>query len=376
MNPIPLIYVITGLPPGGAETLLLDVVRRLNRSQFEVTVVCFRDGVLAPEFRRNAQVCCFDIQQRLHPLIFFRLSRIIRDVRPQLVHTHLIEADVIGGITAVIHKVPVILSTRHGLQHWRKKPLASLVSRPLQWPFTRVISSSHCVAEFIEKYNGAEPQKNCLIYNGIDLSRFPFRGICPIGHGVKQVGPIIGCVAMFKPVKGHEYLIRAFPLVLQRYPGARLVLVGDGKMRVHLEALVRKLGLGSHVSFVGICSDVYYWLNRFDVFVLPSLYEGFGIAAVEAMAVGVPVVASNVGGLAEIIQDRTTGILIPPGDSDALAEAIGEILANPDLRRDLIQSARNQVEDKFTIDEHVRRLESMYFGLLESHEATFHRENH
>jgi glycosyltransferase involved in cell wall biosynthesis len=365
MKPVSLMYVITGLSHGGAEMLLLDVVRHLDKDLFRVSIVCFRDGVLAPEFRRDARVWCLDIRQRLHPLIFFRLSRIIRDMRPRLVHTHLIEADVIGGVTAAIHNVPVILSTRHGHHGWRKKPLTSLVNRSLQWPFTCIISNSACVAKFSEEYDGAKPKKSCLIHNGIDLARFPFRGVRPAGQGGEENGPTIGCVAMFKPGKGQEYLIRAFPLVLQRYPRARLILVGDGKMRPSLEGLVRELRLSSTVSFTGLCSDIYPWLNTFDVFVLPSLNEGFGIAAVEAMAAGVPVVASHVGGLPEVIQDGVTGRLVPPGDPPSLAKAIVEILDTPDVRRDLIQSARREVEDKFTIDAYVKRLESIYLSLLE-----------
>lgn len=363
MTSYSLLYIITGLPIGGAEKLLLDVVRRLNKHRFNVTVVCFRDGVLAPAFQPYAQVYCLDIQQKFHPFIFLQLWRILRDIRPQLVHTHLFEADLLGGIAAYANSVPVVLSTRHAPNDFRRKTLISLLNRLTQNLFGHVIVNSQYMADFVQRHEGVPARKTFVLYNGIDVSKFPFRGLRDDDTFVNE-RPTIGCIATLKPEKGHEYLIRALPLVLERYPGAHLILVGDGELRGSLEKLVKELALGSAVRFVGTQSDVVRWLNSFDIFVLPSLFEGFGISVIESMSVGVPVIASRVGGLMEVIEDRVTGLLVPPCDPHALAESILDLLDNPDLRSKLVWAARRQVENRFTIEKYVGRLESFYCDLL------------
>jgi len=178
-----------------------------------------------------------------------------------------------------------------------------------------------------------------VIYLGIDLQRF--RGAKPALEGE---GPIIGNVARLVPQKGHRFLLEAAPGILERHPRARFVFVGEGSARAELEAQARSLGIDKHVLLVGEKTDVPAWLASFDVFALPSLFEGFCYAVIEAQAAGVPVVATPVGGVRETVINRETGLVVPTEDPVALAAAICRLLEHPDEARALSLEAGRRVE--------------------------------
>jgi glycosyltransferase involved in cell wall biosynthesis len=174
---------------------------------------------------------------------------------------------------------------------------------------------------------------------------------------------IIGAVCRLEPQKGLSYLLLAMKIILAKFPETRLEIVGDGSLLGELQDLNKKLGISNSVFFFGKFAEVIPFYNRMDIFVLPSLYEGFGIVLLEAMASGVPVVATNVDGIKEVIIDGESGILIPPKSPEAIAGAVIKIIENPQLASGLIEQGFKRAR-LFDIQEHVMKIDNLYTNLL------------
>ena len=183
--------------------------------------------------------------------------------------------------------------------------------------------------------------------------------------GVAAEGPVLGVVAYLREDKGHAILLRAMPEILRKYPDCSLVVVGDGPQRAHLEALARRLKIEAAVRFVGLREDVPVVLNAFDVFCLPSVRnEGVPQSALQAGAAGLPVVSTAVGGIPEAVVHDVTGVVVPPGDSGALAQAICALIADPELRRRLGEAGGEHVAASFSIQRMLDLTEQAYAAAL------------
>jgi glycosyltransferase involved in cell wall biosynthesis len=207
------------------------------------------------------------------------------------------------------------------------------------------------------------------IYNGVDVTQFPVASVQATAQARRAIGmpfkvPLVGSVGRLHPQKGFSDLLTAFVQVRQRIPSAQLFVAGDGELREGLEAQARSLGMAEAVTFTGVRADVPKILAALDLFVLPSLWEGMPNAVLEAMAAGLPVVATAVGGTPEVVMDGVTGLLVPPQDPSALAQAIERLLRDPDLRRTMGRAGRRRVEQHFDVRETVRQVEDLYETLL------------
>jgi glycosyltransferase involved in cell wall biosynthesis len=207
------------------------------------------------------------------------------------------------------------------------------------------------------------------IYNGVDVTRFPVASVQATAQARRAIGmpvgvPLVGSLGRLHPQKGFSDLLTAFAQVRQRVSSVRLFVAGDGELRDDLEAQARSLGIAAAVTFAGVRADVSEILAALDVFVLPSLWEGMPNAVLEAMAAGLPVVATAVGGTPEVVVDRVTGLLVPPQDPGALARAIERLLRDPGLRRTMGRAGRRRVERHFHIQETVRQVQDLYEALL------------
>ncbi len=203
-----------------------------------------------------------------------------------------------------------------------------------------------------------------LIYNGIDLSRFiaessPSKNALRQRFGLRGE-PVIGIIARLSEVKGHIYLIQAMKEILESYPKAQLFIAGDGKIKDDLIKLARGIGIIDNVVFVPEVSDTLEALSAMDVFVMPSLNEGLGLSLMEAMAFGLPVVGSNVGGIKTLIQDGYSGILVPPANPASIAKAVVDLLKDRKRAQYLGDNARNFINLKFSEDEMVLKTERLY----------------
>ena len=176
--------------------------------------------------------------------------------------------------------------------------------------------------------------------------------------------PVIGHVGHFADHKGHRYLVEAVPAILRRFPDIKVVLVGEGELRSEVEAQVNRLGIVKSVIFTGFRTDISSILASFDLFVLPSHLEGLCTSVMDAMAVGLPVVATRTGGVPEVVEDGETGLLVPPRDPDALADGVLRMLNDPGLRYRMGQAGRRRVLDHFSADAMVEGTENIYYEIL------------
>jgi glycosyltransferase involved in cell wall biosynthesis len=299
----------------------------------------------------------------------FRLAMFLRRRGFQIVHTHDLYSNMMGIPAAVIARVPVIISSRRDLAHldWYQTGRRVWLRR-LQNLSTAVLTNADAIREALLTEDHFAPQKVRVIHNGVDIERFG-RGsrdrnwLMPGGAQGKWIA-LVG--NMHSDVKGHPWLIAAAAVIAREFPQTRFVLVGDGEQRKDFERQVADLGLGEHVLFLGRRDDVPRILSCCDIGVLPSKAEGLPNAVLEYLAAGLPTVASRVGGNAEIVQDGKTGLLVPPQDSSALAEALLRLMRNPDLAAILGKNGREYVVTHFSFQRMLENTDGLYTELLRS----------
>jgi len=207
-----------------------------------------------------------------------------------------------------------------------------------------------------------------LIHNGLDLTRYREpdsgnKGIRKKEFGLGD-GPVIGIIARLSPVKGHKFLVLAFKEVLKNNPNVQLLIVGDGPLRDELITLAKNLGIEKNVFFKPSCLDTVQYLSVMDIFVMPSIREGLGLAIIEAQAMGLPVVASCIGGINTLIEDGRSGLLVQPADYRAIGEAIILLLKDKDLSGRLAKNAKERVKENFSLELMVKKTEELYNSVL------------
>jgi len=284
------------------------------------------------------------------------LQRLIRREQVSIVHTHSSVDGWVGGLAARAAGVPVV-RTRHVSIRIRRR-----WNPVYRWLADRVITSGEAIRTLVIEA-GVDPGRVVAIPAGVDLAEFT--GGSDDGHAMREslglARPVIGSVAMFRGSKGHAHLLDAFATVHARHPAARLLLVGDGIRRPWVEGLAKDRGLGEAVVFTGFRADVPVLLRAMDCFVLASTRtEGVPQSLLQAFAAGVPVVASSIGGIPEVVKDGETGILVPPEDAAALARAIESVLSDGSGASARAREARRLVEERFSHGASVSRLLALY----------------
>lgn len=400
---IRVLHVITRLVVGGAQENTLLTVEHLGRRHYDVALASGpsrgSEGSLEPRIPPGAPfVRIPELVRDPHPAAdaraLGRLLALMRRGRYHIVHTHTTKAGLLGRIAARLARVPIVVHTPHG--HAFHGYLGGPGSRALVWTermLARWTDRIVCLteAERVDhlRYRIGPRELFDVIPSGVDLARFAGAGglpadtpeggeEAPTGRhsagtsgvsreslGLPPKGPLVGCVARLVPVKGVRFLLDAVPAIKAAVPDARVVFVGDGPLREELEQAARSRGLDGAAVFMGLRADVAALLSRFDIAVLPSLNEGQGRAAVEALAAEVPVVASRVSGLQEVVRDGATGYLVPPGDAQALARAVIHLLRDPELRRSMSARARASVA-AYDVSVMIDRIDELYQRLLAS----------
>ncbi|MBI5071375.1 glycosyltransferase [Candidatus Falkowbacteria bacterium] len=358
MRKIKIIHIITGLPFGGAETMLFDLARRLSADNFEVKVAtAVRGGPLVQDFKEaGIEVRIFEKRGKIGLGLIFKLWRFLRREKPDIVHTHLFGGDTWGRIAAVLARVPIIISTEHNTnldEGWAKRKLKKFLSH-----FTKkIVAVSEAVKNYSVVYDKIRAKKIVVVQNGIDLEKF-------ISSSEKDFGdpPIIGVVGRLEEQKGYKYLFEALNLI-KTIPWI-LWVVGDGSKKSELERLAKDLNLRERIIFLGARRNIAEILNQIDIFVLPSLWEGLGIAVLEAAAAGKPIVASRVGGIPEIIEEDRTGILVEPKNVKSLADGLEHILLGSAEAKEMGARARAMAEEKFGVEKMVGSYENLYKELV------------
>jgi glycosyltransferase involved in cell wall biosynthesis len=378
---IRVLHVITRLILGGAQENTLLTVTHLDRGRYATTLASGPtegpEGSLEDRIPANVEfVRVSELVRDPHPVsdvvALGRLTALMRRGRYHIVHTHTTKAGLLGRIAAAAARVPVVVHTPHG--HAFHDYLGSAGSRALVWAeraLARWTDRMICLTE-AEKADhvrfGIGPAEQFeVIHSGVDIEGFAAtrisRGEKRKALGLPPAGPLVGCVARLVHVKGVHYLLDAVPVIRAAVPAATVVFVGDGPLRGELERRAAMNGLNGAAVFLGLRRDVAEILPLFDVVVLPSLNEGMGRAAVEAMAAGRPVIGAKVSGIQNVIKDGETGLLVPPADATALAQAVIRCLGDPNSSRAMGKRARQTI-DAYGIGPMISKLDDLYIQLL------------
>lgn len=353
--PIRVVHIVTTLAIGGLEKVVLDLVRHRTRDVFSMQVICLDDsGVLERAFSDIGVAVETIGTTGSVPGRILRLARRLRHLRPHVVHTHNPQAHLHGALAARLAKVPVVVHTRHGREHADRPVIAALSRLGSRWTsgFVAVSEDAAGVARDVER---VPPGKLRVIHNGIALDGFPMPEARPADAAARAV-----TVGRLDAVKDQSTLLSAVRLVVDRSPAFQLDIVGDGPSRSYLEAQQRALGLTGHVHFQGYQAQVRPFLAAAGVFVLSSVSEGVSIALLEAMASGLPAVATDVGGNREVVVPGETGYLVPAGSPEALAEALLRIQADRTAFERMGRAARRRVEVAFNLSAVIAQYEELY----------------
>jgi glycosyltransferase involved in cell wall biosynthesis len=353
-------HVSVGLRTGGLERLLVDFARFHDAERFELTFVALdRIGRPAEEIRElGCEVVVLpDFGNSWKQL--WSMRTVFRERNIDVVHTHNAHPHFWGTWAAWLAGVPVTMTTRHGQRFGQ-----SLSGRTKFWLASqfaqRVVTVSEDAARLCLKEDGLSARRVRTIWNGIDSRRFEYRG--PASE------PRCISVARLSAEKDFPTLLRAIDLARREVPGLRLSLVGDGAERTKLEQLVRELNLREAVEFLGERSDIPDLLGKAGFFVSSSLTEGISLTLLEAMAVGLPVLATAVGGNPEIIEEGETGLLVPSESPERLAEGIVRMWTLRNQWRRMGRNGRKRVEENFDVRRMVAKYEAEYaIDLFEAH---------
>lgn len=336
--------LIIALEFGGAESLALNICRQLQRAGVSRASLCGffgKKGVLAAVAEQDGVgVNYLDALKRSKLVAMYDLYRLLRKERVSVMQVHgayLLQFAVLPALMAGTK----VIYTEHAKHSILKYPRLLWVAKIFSHACSRVVCVSRDLRDFMALTVGVRPSRLEVIHNGIDLERFS----CPENteHERKNQSIVIGTVARLTEAKDHENLLRAFNVVREDEPGVRLLLVGDGELRQEIESVVSSLGMEGVVEMTGKRSDIPQLLNGMDIFVLPSRREGFPVSIIEAMACGRAVVATDVGGVREIIDDGVDGIIVPSGDHRSLALALVQLVQDQRLRNRLALNARQKV---------------------------------
>lgn len=346
------IQIIPTLAAGGAERVVAELASRLPQEGFSAMVIATQTGGPTEDLLRERGVE-YRILGGKGPMgisAFFRLRSLLRELRPAAVHTHLFGADVIGRVAARFARVPVVLSTEHNvnLDHGMLKRLLKRVLAQLTTLYVAVSSESK---SYMSKADGIPEQKIRVIRNGIDMEHLALRPSQPF-HDI----PRLICVARLDPQKGHATLFKALALV--KVPWV-LRLLGTGESEPELRALADRLGIAGRIHWLGYRADVADLLTESDLFCFPSRWEGLGLAFLEAAAVGVPIVASDLSVFHEVLAP-TEALYAPIGDVPAFARAIERALLHPSETAARANAAAAHVRTEFTIEKMVGRYARLY----------------
>ncbi len=352
---------------GGGQISLLELLAHIDTTKFLPLVITDEEGTLEKKIKKFGIECVLlpmPSFKWLNPFPFFagfwRIFNFVRKQKIKLIHSNTSRAALYAGPMAKILNIPLIW-------HVRVPPPDNLLDRFLVLFSSRIIAVSRAV-----KRRFAWLKKDIVetIYNGVDTRKFS-PGLAQDDlikkFQIDSQDILIGAVGRLSPEKGLEYLFSAVRELVNLYPRIKVLIVGDGdkKYRLSLQEKVKDLELSSHIIIAGFYEDVPQILRCLDIFTLPSLWEGFNRSLLEAMACGLPVVATAVDGNVEIVQDGVNGLLVPPSNPGALASAIAELLKDKEKARKMGLEGKLLVEENFSIGINVRKIEKLYLQILE-----------
>jgi glycosyltransferase involved in cell wall biosynthesis len=349
---------------GGAQEHLYSLLTRLDKGRYDASVIALSSGSAVRKIQR-AGFPVLVVDEPDDAIAVGAVAAHLAGIRPDVIHNHMYRAELVGTRAAIAlgeigHRRPYIVSTVHSSR------VRSVEDRQVLRRLTPEMDQLIAVSRMIERKLVEERRTEApvrLIYNGVDLSRYDEQEPCctlPEEYGFEPGSKLVGVVARLEPEKGHPTMLEAWPAVLRAVPDAYLLFIGEGSRREALEAQARELRIAHRVVFTGRRDDVPAVTAALDVAVLPSYREAQGLSILEAMALSRPVVASNVGGIPEMIEDGVSGVLVPPHDAEALATAVSRLLLDHPYADTLGRAGHDLVHDRFCIELMVSAIQSIY----------------
>lgn len=355
---------------GGVEGHICGLLRNVSRRLFRAHLVC--DPTLYERFRNaipgDIDITPLELSSPKHVPSALRFANVLRREQFHILHSHMFWSSLFASPIAWACRVPVIVETLHGTEAWRTGWKASgTIDRATTRFVSRYVAVCESDARFLENKKRIATKKISIIRNGVDIRRFALppgaRKALRLSLGFSETDLVLITVARFHPGKGHRVLFEAMRQLLHMYPNAKVICLGEGEGEAELRALCKDSSLAHCVRFAGYQRNVPEWLSAADINVLPTFYEGFPLTILEAMASGLPTVASNVGGIPEAIEDGISGLLVPAGDSGRLAEALTLLLGDTARRTQMGHAARERLLQNFVLEQQVRSTEKMYIEL-------------
>lgn len=351
-------------PFGGAEKQIFELARNIDRDKYELIVGCLskKDNLLSQIREGGVKTITFHVKY-IYDLFGIKqgiaFKNFLKKENVDILVTYHFGSDVWGAVFGRLAGVPVIISSRRDEGYWRKK-IHTLTYRLINRWYKKILVNSQAVKRMVLEKDKAPGHKVQLIYNGIDLERFQGamdRAGTKEKLGFPQDSYLVGCVGNLRPVKGHTYLIKAAQQVIKVFPKAHFVFIGIGESKESLATEAKDAGIENNIHFLGIKKDIPAMLAIMDICALPSLSEGFSNALLEYMAAGKPIVATAVGGNVDVIEHEKNGLLVPPKDPQALAEAVIRLLKEKEFAAALAANARKTVEERFDMKKQIREFE-------------------
>ncbi|MDE3180889.1 MAG: glycosyltransferase family 4 protein [Acidobacteriota bacterium] len=350
---------------------MFSLLSALPLDRFEITLVCPAScyPMFEPLQEPNRRVICLDLMKFSHLGAMRRMASILRQRKIDIAHAHQFYATLFLAPIATACRIRGVVETAHVREAWRRSWVkrSFLVDRLVYTMVDRFIAVSKAIQSYLIDEKHCHPSKVALIYNGRDLDRYRASGECDAVRrqfGVAPQDMLLVHIGRLSPQKGHAVLLRALPVVIEKFPQTKLLLVGEGDLAASLLDETKRLGLEGRVIFAGFQSAIPRFLEAADLVVLPSLWEGLPLIAIEAGGVGKAIVATAVDGTPEVVMDGITGLLVPPNDSGRLAEAIVTLLADEGLRKRMGANARSRAEAFFDIRQQASQTAALYESLM------------
>jgi glycosyltransferase involved in cell wall biosynthesis len=358
MRKIKVLQLVEDMRLGGLERFIAMLAEGLDKEKYDVEVWCIAEGgSVADELKKaGVQVRVLGIPTYHSPSAILKLTREVKKAAPDIIHTHGYFASTIGRIAAKLAGAPVVITHLHTTFSLRRFRNVA-IDRFLNLFTDKIICISKEVRDTFINAGYRIEGKAVVIYTGVDSRKYALSD----HDGTHNV---LSIVASLFPHKGHAYLLEAVSMLAKDFPDLTLQVIGEGCLRNELEETCKALGLSSRVRFLGKRNDIPELLSRSSLFVLPSLREGLGVAIIEAMASGLPVVASDVGGIKEVVADGLSGLLCPPGDAEALARAIRRLLSDPQMMERMGRRGREICEERFRVETMLEKVGTLYTELV------------
>ena len=371
MEKINILHIYQNSKIGGVQQQLLSLLKAYSRERFNPIFCCLGPKEEIGKEIEETKIGFIPLNKlrynRFSPGIVLELYRLMKKKQIHVVRTHRYRSNLYGRLAAFLAGVPVIIASVHDNYRTDKRPKRRIMNRILSKITDKIVAVSENVKEDIIRYDSIDPSKIEVIPNGIDVERFnPEKNTTDIRKefSLEEDDIVIGFIGRIVPAKGLEYLLNALPYLKEEFKSIKLLIVGEGSLVEELKARAKKNNIFDNILFTGRRRDIPEILASINIFVMPSIAEGLPNALLEAMAMGKPIVTTEVGGIPEIVKNGFNGLLVPPRDTLSLSKAIKELISNDRLAAKLGQAARDLVHDNLSIKAIAQKWQSLYLSIL------------